>query len=1085
MSSVAEGVLRVRPGEGRRSALLFAHLFLASVVFILGRTVRDTLFLSRYPLSALPWMFVLYGLVSAVVAVAYGSVADRMARHRMIVFSTSIGIVTYLATWGLVRARATWIYPAFYVWTEVAANLFIVQFWTLANDLHNARDAKRLFGTIGSARVLGVVACGLGAGAVVRAIGTEQLIFVLAALMVGIALLALALSREPRADAAARAGMRPRRKGPPPAVLRDPYVQVLGALLLLTFTALTLGDYQFKAIARATYREDDLARFFSLFYAGTGAVSFVFQVLVTPRVLARLGVSWGLSVMPAVFGTASAFLLMGPRLAVATVMKFADNGFQYTIHETTLQALYVPFAPDVKARTRAMLDAVVKPLSYGVGGLALVVLAGQLRVPVQVLSAVTVPLVLLWLGTVPLVRRRYLRTLEATISARGALALDHEFTLDAEGRRLLLDTLESGDSRRALLALEELAGEASSDDLSRAVGRLATNPDPALRAAALNRLGTLPRADPEPARAALRDGDSEVRAEAVRAFCALARDEAVDLVAPLLGDESRAVRVAAAAGLLRYGGLEGGIVAGTHWVHLLASPDAAARTEAASSLRLMGSEAYRPLVKLLRDPDPAVRREALRSAASVADPRLVPALIEALEDPSCRRRAARALAAIGPPAVAPLAAVMRDATRPRAVRLQAPRILRSMRVEEAFEPLLHASANDDSHLRLRIFAALSRLRYALRREALPRATIERLVRTEILEAYGNLAAWERARPSFDTVLLEEEFEFRQKRAVRRLLRILELRYERATLRLVRGRLDEPGRRANALEVLDTLLEPSLRPLIMPFLDDLPASLKLRRAAALEPPPPPPPPPAEFLSAECGHPNPYVALLALDGLARHDGAAAARQGRLALAHPDALVREGAVLAVLAGGDGAAYAEIEPLARDIDRAVSRAAQAALARLSGAPVEVTMYSTIEKILLLKSAPLFEKVAGEDLAGLARVAEVETYAAGQTVFEEGEIGDNLYIVLKGRVAIETGGPGGRRLATLGRGETFGEMAVLDAEPRSATARALEETELLSIGSEEFYEILHEQAEIAEGVVRLLTRRLREADRALRDAGA
>ena len=55
--------------------------------------------------------------------------------------------------------------------------------------------------------------------------------------------------------------------------------------------------------------------------------------------------------------------------------------------------------------------------------------------------------------------------------------------------------------------------------------------------------------------------------------------------------------------------------------------------------------------------------------------------------------------------------------------------------------------------------------------------------------------------------------------------------------------------------------------------------------------------------------------------------------------------------------------------------------------------------------------------------------------------------------------------------------MAVLDEVPRSATATAAQEAEVLRIGSEEFYEILHEQVEIAEGVIRMLTRRLREAD--------
>ncbi len=139
--------------------------------------------------------------------------------------------------------------------------------------------------------------------------------------------------------------------------------------------------------------------------------------------------------------------------------------------------------------------------------------------------------------------------------------------------------------------------------------------------------------------------------------------------------------------------------------------------------------------------------------------------------------------------------------------------------------------------------------------------------------------------------------------------------------------------------------------------------------------------------------------------------------------------------------------------------------------------MYATVEKILFLKSAPVFERVSGEDLAALARVAEVETYAPGQVVFHEGDMGDALYVIVRGKVDIASGG---ERLAALGLGEAFGEMAVLDEVPRSATATAAEETEVLRIGSEEFYEILHEQVEIAEGVIRMLTRRIREADAAI-----
>lgn len=1059
LRALLETTLHVRPGEERRTALLFTHLLLAAAVFILGRTVRDTLFLSRYSLAALPWMFVLYGLASAVTAGVYGRVADRLPRDRSIVWSCGIGIVTYLGVWVLVRAEATWVYPVFYVWSEVVANLLIVQFWTLANDLHDARAAKRLFGTIGAARVLGGMLVGLGAGAVVTALGTAQLLFVLAGLMGAIAVLARILGREPRPEVP-RGTVR--RRGSGRGLLADSYVRTLSLVTLLAFIALTVGDYQFKVIARAAFREDQLARFFALFYAGTGLLSFLFQLFATPRLLARLGVGAGMATMPTVFGLSNAALLLGPRLAVATVAKFADNGFQYSIHETTLQALYVPFPAETKARTRAFLDAVVKPLSYGAGGLALVALAP--RLPVHLLSFVNVPLVLGWLVLIPLARRLYLARLEASLSARLALGFEDEPLVDEAGRRRLLRVLESDDGPQILLALEGLTGLPA---LKPHLLRLLDHQDPRVREAALRQIAEAPEPDLEALARGLSDPETGVRIASATLVGSLAGDDALDRLRPLLDDPKPKVRAAALGSLLRHGGVEGALLGAPRLEALLGSPEKAARTEAAEALGLVGREAYRPLARLLRDPSGAVRRAALGAAEQVADPRLVPVLVEALGHRGARRRAARALAAVGSPAIGPLLDALSDPATPRDVRLLLPRVLRRIAVPESYEKLRACLSSEDSHLRLRVFAALARLRRVLGRRPEPLGFVMGLVRGELMEVLGNLAAWERARADYGSPLLEEVFAFRQERAVRRVLRVLELRYASDSLRLVREYLGDPRRRPNALEVLDTLLDPPLRPLVMPFLDDLPAEERVRRAGSLVPAPPPP---AEFMARQCLHPNPYVALLALDAVARHGDAGVEGLARAALRSPEPLVREGAVRALRLGGLSASEA-LASLLADPDPMVRRQAEAA------SRPEEPMYGTLEKVLVLRKAAIFDRLSGEDLAPLARVAEVECHGTGDPIFSEGEVGDSLYVIVRGRVGIQREG---ETLASLGPGEAFGEMAVLDASARSATALALEDTELLQIGSEEFYEVLHEQAEIAEGVIRVLTRRLRETDETL-----
>jgi CRP/FNR family transcriptional regulator, cyclic AMP receptor protein len=134
----------------------------------------------------------------------------------------------------------------------------------------------------------------------------------------------------------------------------------------------------------------------------------------------------------------------------------------------------------------------------------------------------------------------------------------------------------------------------------------------------------------------------------------------------------------------------------------------------------------------------------------------------------------------------------------------------------------------------------------------------------------------------------------------------------------------------------------------------------------------------------------------------------------------------------------------------------------------------TTVEKVLFLKSIDLFRGLPGEELAQIAEIAEEVPMSAGGLVFGEGEPGDALYIVVEGRVLVHRCD---KSLAELGGRECFGEMSVLDAEPRSASVSALSEALLLKIGREEFKDILSERPEISLGIIKVLSRRLREAN--------
>src|SRR5688500_17992407 len=137
--------------------------------------------------------------------------------------------------------------------------------------------------------------------------------------------------------------------------------------------------------------------------------------------------------------------------------------------------------------------------------------------------------------------------------------------------------------------------------------------------------------------------------------------------------------------------------------------------------------------------------------------------------------------------------------------------------------------------------------------------------------------------------------------------------------------------------------------------------------------------------------------------------------------------------------------------------------------------MLSTVEKVLFLKSIDLFSQIPGEDLAQVALITHEEAREQGERIFGEGEVGDALYLVVDGRVRVHTEM---RDIAELGERECFGEMALLDASPRSATVTALEDVNLLRISREDFQDLLTEKPEIALGIIQVLTRRLRQAIR-------
>ena len=132
-----------------------------------------------------------------------------------------------------------------------------------------------------------------------------------------------------------------------------------------------------------------------------------------------------------------------------------------------------------------------------------------------------------------------------------------------------------------------------------------------------------------------------------------------------------------------------------------------------------------------------------------------------------------------------------------------------------------------------------------------------------------------------------------------------------------------------------------------------------------------------------------------------------------------------------------------------------------------------------LLRSVPLFADLAEDELERFSQVAVPRSIPAGNRVFHEGDSSDACYIVRDGKFRVTREHSDGRAitLATLGPGEVFGELAMLDGDTRSASAEALTDGELLALPANDVRNLLARHPEISVKLVAALVRRLREAN--------
>ncbi len=822
-------LLRIQPGEGRKTGLMFGVMMCVIGTFITGRVARDSLFLSRYSIDYLPFLYIWTALGVSVQSYLYSRIADRFRRDHLFKATIATLACLYLAARVVLYWAGDWFYPVLYVLVELFGSISIIQAWTMANEVFTTREAKRLFALVGAGGVVSSMVVGFSIRGAVRLIGTEDLLFICTGALVVCLVLIGRLSRVCREELLAtmtnvRREIRSRIALVPDLrrIFSNRHLIFVAGLLSVLMFFMTFVDYQFKITARAAYlgREEQLAGFFGLFYGLTGIFNVFVQGLATGRILERFGILVSLLLLPlALLGGTVAWLIV-PAMWSASLLKGTDATLRYTINDATVQLLYLPVPSHMRGRAKAFIDGIIRPLSIGLAGISLAWVLPKLAA--SALGWILLGLLACWIALTFAVKREYLTSLVNTLRSR-RLHFDQESSLvpDQAASQALRKALMDEDEHNVLWALDMIP-HTSRIDWGEPLVRLTKHGSPRIRARAVQLLGELGSLQHGPVvYSSLRDPAPLVLAAAIDAYCSIGRERAVGTISEFLGHEDPEVRSAAVVGLIRYGGLDGVLSSAERLKELLAGEKAVERAAGARILgKIQVKNFYHPLLELMVDDELEVRLAAIRAAGRMQSQELMPALVYRIEAPETRAAATEALVSFGTPAVRLLRRVLSNPDESTDTRLAVPGILARVGDQQAMDALQEHLEASDERIRTHVLEGIHRLRVRKPHLTVDRERVQRATMAEVGRLYEQAFISQDLRAAPDS-LLTDALAHRRSQTIKRLLRLLGCVLPVRAVDAVYANLSSDQRRlrANALEVLDNLLDNELKRFVLPVLDE--------------------------------------------------------------------------------------------------------------------------------------------------------------------------------------------------------------------------------------------------------------------------
>jgi ATP:ADP antiporter, AAA family len=377
----------VRAGEAWTALLLIANLFFLLTGYLIIKTVREPLILTGGGAEVKTYASAGQALLLFLVVPAYGFLASKMNRIRLITWITLFFISNLIIFYVLARLNAPIAVP-FYLWVGVFNVFVLAQFWGFANDLYSEEQGRRLFGIVAFGGSLGAIVGPKVASWLLHPLGVFQLLLVAAAVLV----LCIIIANVVNASAKTGARGAPKNEhaeaplgkdGGFELVTSSRYLSLIALVVILLNLVNTTGEYvlgkivtrdaqersiemerQVSASANAVplterdknkIRQEFIGGFYGDFYFWISLLSAAIQLLLVSRIVKHLGAA-ALLFLPCIALGGYTLIAALPVLSSIRFAKIAENATNYSLQNTVHQTLFLPTSREAKYKAKAAID---------------------------------------------------------------------------------------------------------------------------------------------------------------------------------------------------------------------------------------------------------------------------------------------------------------------------------------------------------------------------------------------------------------------------------------------------------------------------------------------------------------------------------------------------------------------------------------------------------------------------------------------------------------------------------------------------------------------------------------------------------